>query len=85
MKKILCLVLSLFLISLLIGCAPVECSADEDCVKAACCHAKDAVSKENAPDCAGVLCTMDCVPETTDCGQGEIKCIEGSCEAVINK
>lgn len=78
---ILCL-----LLVLVVGCTPVEkeCSVDSDCVKATCCHASDAVSEEHAPDCKGILCTMDCVPGTTDCGQGEIKCVEGSCEVVFD-
>ena len=81
-KKIFGLVLVMFF---LIGCVPAEksCTEDKDCVKADCCHASDAVNKENAPDCKGMLCTMECKPGTTDCGQGEIKCVEGSCEAVL--
>ena len=74
-------VFSLFLVS----CVPAEkvCTADADCVPAACCHAVDAVNKENAPDCRGVLCTAVCEPETLDCGQGEAKCVSGRCEAVL--
>ncbi len=60
-----------------------KCSLDSDCVKATCCHAKDAVNKENAPDCKGMICTTECVPETADCGQGEIKCVYGECKVVL--
>lgn len=85
MKRTHFLILILLSISLL-GCVPAEkeCSVDTDCVKAVCCHASDAVNVENAPDCSGILCTMDCMPETTDCGQGEIKCLKGVCEVVLN-
>ena len=69
----------------LVACAPSEqqCTEDSDCVPAACCHATGAINQENAPDCSGTLCTMNCEPETLDCGQGEIQCISGSCEAVF--
>ena len=73
--------LSLFLIS----CAPAEklCRADYDCLPAECCHAADAVNRDNAPDCSGVLCTAECQPGTLDCGQGEIKCLSGKCGVVM--
>lgn len=84
MKRILSLVLVLFLAGV-IGCVPAEkkCSADEDCVAATCCHASEAVNKESGPDCRGQLCTAECVPETLDCGGGEIKCVEGECKVVL--
>jgi len=83
MKKILILCLVLVLV---VGCVSIEkkCSSDDDCVKATCCHASDSVNEAHAPDCKGILCTMECVPKTTDCGQGKIECVEGSCEAVLN-
>ncbi len=70
----------------LVACsAPTEkvCSVDSDCIAAQCCHATDAVNKENAPDCSGQLCTMNCEEGTLDCGQGSVKCASGSCEAVF--
>ena len=78
----LILVLSLFLVS----CTTSEksCTTDLDCVPNACCHASDTVNRENAPDCAGMLCSMECVPGTIDCGQGELKCISGECNLVMN-
>jgi hypothetical protein len=85
------LILMIIIIGLiLVSCSPQlpvgkECSADSDCVPAECCHAKTAVSKEKAPNCAGMFCTMDCQPKTLDCGQGEVKCLEGRCEAVLNE
>jgi hypothetical protein len=78
-KTIAFLMLILFIF--LTSCAPSqkECSADKDCVPATCCHPTDAVTRENAPDCSGVLCTADCQPGTLDCNQGEIKCIQNKC------
>ena len=81
-KIILMLVFTIFLIS----CSPSlekQCTADSDCVPAACCHATDAVNKDNAPDCAGILCSMSCEPDTLDCGQGEIKCVSEQCTVTI--
>lgn len=59
------------------------CTLDSDCVAAQCCHPTSAVNKKYAPDCNDVACTMECSPKTLDCGQGEIKCLEGICQAVI--
>lgn len=60
-----------------------QCLIDQDCVPAGCCHASEAVNKDNAPDCADVFCTTECQEGTLDCGQGEVKCISGSCEVVL--
>ncbi|MEK6968871.1 MAG: hypothetical protein AABW48_00405 [Nanoarchaeota archaeon] len=70
-----------FLPLFLVSCTPAEktCAADADCVPAQCCHPTDAVNLEYEPDCSNVACTMDCKPETLDCGQGEIKCLSGKC------
>ena len=72
---------------ILSGCANVsdlgECSRDSECVKAECCHANSCVVSEEAPDCNGVFCTMNCEPGTLDCGQGSCGCVNGKCEAVI--
>lgn len=62
-----------------------ECSADSDCVPATCCHASEAVPLAEAPDCSDIFCTTVCEPGTIDCGQGEIKCVNGKCEAVISQ
>lgn len=61
-----------------------QCSVDADCVLAQCCHAVDAVAKNYAPDCRGTFCTLECVPNTLDCGQGEIKCSSGKCIAQLH-
>lgn len=60
-----------------------ECSADEDCVKASCCHATSCVAREKAPNCSGIACTFDCKPNTLDCG-GSCKCTSGKCSASIS-
>jgi len=70
---------------LLTACSVPEnkvCSTDRDCVPDACCHAAGTINKENAPDCSGMLCTMECAPDTLDCGQGEMKCINSGCQVV---
>ncbi len=86
MKKEFVLLSLITMLFLLVSCVPTEkvCKVDSDCVPAACCHSTDVVNKENAPDCNGVLCTMNCEPGTLDCAQGEIKCSSGKCKAVLN-
>ena len=65
---------------------PVEkqCMQDSDCVANQCCHAKDGVNKAYAPDCKSVMCSMSCEPDTLDCGQGSVKCVETQCRVVGN-
>ena len=79
----LLLIASVFIFS----CTPAaeQCSVDDDCVPAQCCHPTGAANKGTAPDCRGVLCTAVCEPGTIDCGQGEIKCVSGKCTAVMNQ
>ncbi len=76
----------LAVILMVISCTPAaqQCSTDQDCVPAQCCHATGAVNKANAPDCSGILCTMSCEPDSIDCGQGEIKCVSDRCAVVMN-
>ena len=59
-----------------------SCVIDSDCVPDSCCHAKACTAKQNAPKCAGILCTMDCESGTIDCG-GSCKCENNQCKAVI--
>lgn len=88
MSWLLLVVLLLFAVS----CTPAEpsvpaekqCQTDDDCVPSACCHPAEAVNKAYAPDCRGILCSMECAPGTLDCGQGEVKCIKKECRAVIS-
>lgn len=61
-----------------------KCVQDTECVAATCCHAKDAVNKQYAPNCKSAICTMSCEPETLDCGQGNVKCTQGECSVVLN-
>ncbi len=83
MKRILFL-LALFLVSCTTVPLEKQCVVDSDCVKAECCHASGAVNKEYGPDCSNLFCTQECVPNTLDCGQGQIKCVKNECVGVIN-
>ncbi len=56
-----------------------ECSSDEDCLPAKCCHPRICVPKELAPDCTNQLCTLECQGGTLDCGQGRCVCVNGKC------
>lgn len=58
----------------------VACESDEDCVPASCCHAETCVAPEDAPDCRGVACTLECREGTLDCG-GRCLCLNGRCAA----
>ena len=60
-----------------------ECSQDQDCVPASCCHATECVPTGEAPNCEGMMCTMECRPDTMDCGQGFCRCIDNKCKAVL--
>jgi len=83
-KYLLFLVFAIVFVS---GCANVpkdaECSKDLDCVKATCCHPDSCVPAGEAPNCEGMMCTMECKPGTLDCGQGSCKCINNECKAVL--
>jgi hypothetical protein len=63
--------------------SPSECTTDNDCVPADCCHADSCVLRKDQPDCTGVMCTMNCQPQTMDCG-GYCACINGKCVAELN-
>lgn len=57
-----------------------ECNIDSDCIPDSCCHASACVSKNQyALRCDNTLCTMECAPNTLDCGQGSCKCINSKC------
>ncbi len=86
-KRILITILLLFVLACN-SSAPkatdkTQCTQDSDCVPATCCHPKDAVNKASAPNCEMVACTQQCVPGTIDCGQGEIKCTQNQCKAIL--
>jgi len=78
------LIIIFLLATLVASCVPADkqCTVTEDCVKATCCHATGAVN--NGPDCAGVMCTTECVEGTLDCNQAEIQCVKGACTVVQN-
>ena len=59
------------------------CVSDSDCVPDSCCHAKGCVNKKNAPNCKGIMCSMECREGTMDCGYGRCECINNNCEAVF--
>jgi hypothetical protein len=59
------------------------CTEDSDCVPAQCCHAHACVARDNAPDCADAMCTMECRGGTIDCGGGCV-CMDGRCAARLN-
>ena len=61
-----------------------ECLVDNDCVPQACCHASECVTIEKAPDCSGILCTLECAPGTLDCGQGSCACENRRCTSVFS-
>ena len=56
---------------------------DLKCVPASCCHATDCVLEIEAPNCSGVVCSMNCEPGTLDCEQARCEFVDGKCEAVI--
>ena len=60
-----------------------ECSYDQDCVPASCCHSTECVPAGEAQNCKGMMCTMECRPDTMDCGQGFCRCINNECKAIL--
>lgn len=85
--KLLLILLAIIFIS---GCVQVQeevntkfCQSDSDCVSAECCHASSCVNTTYALDCTEVMCTMECVAGTMDCG-GYCACINNTCRAIIS-
>jgi len=62
-----------------------SCQLDSDCVPAQCCHATSAINKLYAPDCSDAACSIECVKNTLDCGQGTVTCNNGICAVKITK
>ncbi|MEZ4410519.1 MAG: hypothetical protein R3A52_29165 [Polyangiales bacterium] len=56
-----------------------ECASDADCVPAQCCHPNACTARAQRPNCAAVMCTMMCAPDTLDCNQGRCVCVGGRC------
>lgn len=84
---LLMLTLAIFLASCLRGGgeSPSACAKDSDCVSSTCCHANESVNRESGPSCTGQFCTSECVPNTLDCGQGNLQCVSGKCQITIIK
>jgi putative hemolysin len=59
------------------------CETDIDCVPEQCCHADSCINEKFKPDCEGLMCTLECKPETLDCGQGNCVCENNRCTAKI--
>jgi len=63
-----------------------ECVREwERCVAASCCHATECVLENEAPNCSGSLCSMECRAGTLDCGQAQCEFIDGECGVVWNE
>jgi hypothetical protein len=77
-----------FIILLLLIACQTEISAEQycettaDCSAAQCCHATEAINNEYAPNCEGIMCSLNCEPDTLDCGQMQIECIENRCSII---
>ena len=84
------ILLVLLSVVFIIGCGDsvseeLQCGADFECIPNLCCHADGTIHRDFAPDCSSTLCTAECVEGTIDCGQGDLKCIEGQCQVVWNE
>jgi hypothetical protein len=81
-----CPLAALLVVSLLTSTAALaasECSSNDQCVPATCCHAAYCVPRGRAPKCSATeQCSEDCQPFTIDCG-GKCLCdgASGKCEA----
>jgi hypothetical protein len=60
-----------------------DCTEDLDCAEAQCCHPTSCVPADEKPDCSDSFCTMQCAPDTMDCGAGSCKCVNQVCTAVM--
>ena len=78
--RILTVLGMIFLLTLTACTQQKECISDKDCVPNKCCHATGCVAKEKAPNCEGVFCTAECVPNTLDCNQGRCVCVNNKCQ-----
>ncbi|MBS3169742.1 hypothetical protein J4210_04615 [Candidatus Woesearchaeota archaeon] len=87
MKRNLYNLLLILVFLLVSSCSSVppekQCSVSADCVPDACCHAAGAVNAPFAPDCSDTLCTLECRPETLDCGFGKIQCVKNACVVIL--
>jgi len=56
-----------------------ECSNNNDCIPATCCHPNSCSNIDEKPDCSAVSCTAEC-SGPLDCGEGECRCINNKCQ-----
>ena len=61
----------------------LACSSAADCVPAGCCHSDSAVNKNFSPNCADIVCSAVCEPNTMDCGQAKPICKFGKCSVEV--
>jgi putative hemolysin len=61
----------------------IECFKDSDCVASTCCHATSCVARAVAPNCSSRYCTLDCKPNTLDCGQASCLCVNNKCSTSL--
>lgn len=59
------------------------CVSNSDCLPTSCCHPSKCTSADKAPNCKGTFCTMECSPNSLDCGQGSCACVNNKCAAVF--
>ena len=57
---------------------PLFCMTDSDCVPAQDCHATSCIGA-NFKEVSDMFCTLECQPETMDCGQGSCLCHDNKC------
>jgi hypothetical protein len=61
------------------------CVDDSNCIPAQCCHPTSCINRDSAPNCEGVVCTLECRGGTMDCGYGYCACVDNRCQAVFTK
>jgi hypothetical protein len=59
-----------------------NCTIDDDCVPAECCHPTSCINKAEKSVC-NMLCTMNC-QGPIDCGAGHCGCVNGKCSVVAS-
>ena len=59
-----------------------NCTIDDDCVPAECCHPTNCINKAEKSVC-NVMCTMSC-EGPIDCGAGHCGCVNGKCSVVAS-
>ena len=58
---------------------PLFCMDDSDCVPAQACHPTSCMNSAFVEE-SDAFCTLDCAPDTLDCGQGSCVCVDNQCE-----